>query len=68
VPADQGPPSYEVLAALAASLRQELAEALGALEEMRVELAQARERIAELEARLRQTPREFLEAAVQPRA
>ena len=40
-----------------ASLRQELAEALGALEEMRGELAQARERIAELETRLRQTPR-----------
>jgi transposase len=57
VPADQGPPSHEVLAALVASLRQELAEALGAVEEMRGELAQARERIAELEARLRQTPR-----------
>jgi len=41
VPADQGPPSHEVLAALVASLRQELAEALGALEEMRGELAQA---------------------------
>ena len=40
-----------------ASLRQELAEALGALKEMRGELAQARERIAELEAQLRQTPR-----------
>jgi Family of unknown function (DUF6444) len=54
-----GPPSQEVLAALAASLRQELAEALDALAEMRMrgELAQARERNAELEARLRQTPR-----------
>jgi len=48
VPADQGPPSYEVLAALVASLRGELAEA-------RAELARARERIAELEARLKQT-------------
>jgi transposase len=57
VPADRGPPSHEVLAALVASLRQELGEALGALEGMRGELAQARERIAELEARLRQTPR-----------
>jgi integrase len=33
VPADQGPPSDEVLAALVASLRQELAEAPDALEE-----------------------------------
>jgi hypothetical protein len=57
VPAEEGPPSQEVLAALAASLRQELADALGALEETRGELAQARERIAELEARLMQTPR-----------
>lgn len=36
--------------------RVELADALGALEETRAELAGARERIAELEARLRQTP------------
>jgi transposase len=50
VPVDQGPPSYEVLAALVVSLRQELTEA-------RAELAEARERIAELEARLRQSPR-----------
>jgi transposase len=57
VPAEEGPPSQEVLAALVASLRQELADALGALEETRAELAQAREQIAELEARLRQTPR-----------
>jgi transposase len=56
VPGDQGPP-YEVLAALVASLRHELAEAVGALERARAELAQARERIAELEARLRQNPR-----------
>jgi len=40
-----------------ASLRQDLAEALGVLEVTRAELAAARERIAELEARLRQTPR-----------
>jgi transposase len=57
VPAEEGPASQEVLAALVASLRQELAEALGALGETRGELAQARERIAELEVRLRQTPR-----------
>jgi transposase len=57
VPAEEGPPSQEVLAALLASLRQALADALGALEETQGELAQARERIAELEARLRQTPR-----------
>jgi len=43
VPADQEPPSYEVLAALVVSLRRELAE--------------ARERIAELEDRLRKTSR-----------
>jgi transposase len=40
-----------------ASLRRELADVLGALEETRAELAGARERIAELEARVRQTPR-----------
>jgi septal ring factor EnvC (AmiA/AmiB activator) len=50
------PPSYEVLAALVASLRRELAEAAAALEQARAELAQARERIAELEARLKQNP------------
>src|SRR5262249_12245035 len=49
-PADQGPPSSEVLAALVVSLRRELAEA-------QAELERARERIAELEAQLRQTPR-----------
>ena len=50
MPADQGPPSAEVLAALVVSLRSELAQA-------RAELERARERIAELEAQLRQTPR-----------
>ena len=50
VPDVEGPPPYEVLAALVVSLRQELAEA-------RVELERARERIAGLEARLAQSPR-----------
>jgi transposase len=50
VAAEQGPPPYEVLAALVVSLRQELAET-------RAELERARERIAELEARLKQTSR-----------
>jgi transposase len=50
VPADQGPPPYEVLAALVVSLRGELAQA-------HAELGRALERIAELEARLAQTPR-----------
>jgi hypothetical protein len=50
VPVDQGPPPYEVLAALVVSLRQELTEA-------RAKLAGARERIAELKARLKQSPR-----------
>jgi len=54
---EEGPPPYEVLAALAASLRGELADAVGALAETRAELAQARKRIAELEARLKQNPR-----------
>jgi transposase len=40
-----------------ASLRRELAEALGALEETQAELGQARERIAELETRLKQASR-----------
>jgi transposase len=57
VPGDEEPPPYEVLAALVASLRRELADALGALEETRAEVAGARERIAYLEARVRQTPR-----------
>ena len=63
MPADAGPPSPEVLAALVARLRLELADALGALQDTREELAQARERIAGLEARLRQTPRNSLSAA-----
>ena len=54
---DEGPPSYEVLAALVVSLRCELAEAAGALGQARAELAGARGQIAELEARLRQSPR-----------
>jgi transposase len=57
VPGEEGPPSYEVLAAVVASLRRELAEAVAALAQTRVELAEARERIAELEARLKQSPR-----------
>ena len=57
MPGDEGPPSYEVLAALVVSLRGELAEAAGALEQARAELADAREQIAGLEARLRQNPR-----------
>ena len=56
VPGEQEPP-YEVLAALVASLRRELADALAVVEETRAELSGARERIAELEARLRQNPR-----------
>jgi transposase len=50
VPADREPPSYEVLAALVVSLRQELADAVA-------ELARAAGRIAELEDQLRQTSR-----------
>jgi hypothetical protein len=50
VPADQEPPSYEVLAARVVSLRREL--------------ARAQERIAELEDRLRQTSRKLLRPAV----
>jgi transposase len=64
VPVDQGPPPYDVLVALVASLRGELAESQGALAEARAELkrvraevARTRERIAELEARLRQSSR-----------
>jgi len=45
-----------VLAALVASLRGELAEAVAALEQARAELAEARDRIAEL-ARPQQNPR-----------
>ena len=50
MPADQEPPSYEVLAALVVSLRGELADAVAGL-------ARAQERIAELEDRLRKTSR-----------
>ena len=57
MPGDEEPPPYEVLAALVASLRRELAEAAGALAQAHAELAQARERISELEARLKQNPR-----------
>jgi transposase len=57
VAVEEGPPPYDVLAALADSLRSELADALAGLGRMRAELAAARERIAELEARLGQTPR-----------
>jgi transposase len=57
VPGDEGPPPYEVLARLVASLRGKLADALTVLERARAELAEGRERIAELEARLRQNPR-----------
>jgi transposase len=49
-PADQEPPSYEVLAALVVSLRGELADAVA-------ELGRAAGRIAELEDRLRKTSR-----------
>ncbi|MGO8885681.1 MAG: DUF6444 domain-containing protein, partial [Streptosporangiaceae bacterium] len=57
MPADQEPPSYEVLAGLAVSLRQELAAAQAALEQAQVELGRAQDRISELESRLRQSPR-----------
>jgi transposase len=57
VPGDEEPPPSEVLTALVASLRRELAEAVAALGQARSELAQARERIAELETRLKQNPR-----------
>ena len=57
MPGADEPPPDEVLAALVASLRRELAGAVAALEQARAELADARERIAELEARLKQNPR-----------
>jgi transposase len=57
VPDDHAGSGDEVVAALVASLRVELADALAALTRAAGDLAQARERIAELEARLRQTPR-----------
>ena len=46
-----------MLAALVASLRGELADALAVLEDTRADLARERERVAELEARLAQSPR-----------
>lgn len=57
MPGENEPPGVEVLAALVASLRRELAGAAGALAQARAELAGAREQIAELEARLKQNPR-----------
>jgi len=57
VPGDDAGSRDEVLAAVVASLRAELAESQAALARALRELMQARERIAELEARLRQTPR-----------
>jgi len=57
VPGDEAGSGDEILAALVASLRAELAESQAALARVVEELAQARERITELEARLRQTPR-----------
>ena len=41
MPGEEGPPPYEVLAALVASLRGELTEAVAALEQARAELARA---------------------------
>ncbi len=57
MPADQGPPQRDVLAAQVAPLRGELADALAALEDTRADLARERERVAELEARLARSPR-----------
>jgi len=57
MPGEQEPPPYEVLAALVASLRRELAEMAGVLARARTELAGARERTAGLEARRNQNPR-----------
>jgi len=57
VPAEQGPPSYDVLAALVVSLRGELAEAVAQLGRARADREAARARVAELETRLKQTPR-----------
>ena len=57
MPGDDAGSGDEVLGALVASLRAELAESQAALAQAVEELAQARERIAELEVRLRQTPR-----------
>jgi phage shock protein A len=68
VPGDEEPPPYEMLTALVASLRRELAEAAGALEQARAELAEAQERIAELEARMRQNPRNSSKPPSRPAA
>jgi len=57
VPGDQGPPPYDVLAALVASLRSELAESQAAVAQVTAELERARERIVELEARLARNAR-----------
>jgi transposase len=57
VPGDEAGSGDEVLAALVASLRAELAESQAALARAVEELAQVRERIAELESRLEQNPR-----------
>jgi Family of unknown function (DUF6444) len=57
MPGEQDPPPYEVLAALVASPRPELAGMAGVLARARTELAGARERIAGLQARLNQDPR-----------
>ena len=57
MPGDEAGSGDEVVAALVAALRGEVAESRAALARAVEELAQARERIAELEARLRQTPR-----------
>ncbi|MGO8883638.1 MAG: IS66 family transposase [Streptosporangiaceae bacterium] len=57
MPGDDAGSADEVLAALVASLRGELADSQAALTRALEELARARERIAELEARLGQTPR-----------
>ena len=57
MPGDDAGSGGEVLAALVASLRAELAGSQAALARAVEELAAASERIAELEARLRQTPR-----------
>ena len=46
MPGGESLPSYEVMAALVASLRRELAEAACALKQARAEVAEARERIA----------------------
>jgi hypothetical protein len=63
VPAEGCPPPRDVLVALVASLRGELADALAALEETRADLA--RERVAGLEAPAGPVAAEFFQAARQ---